>query len=109
MTRLDGTSAHATRRTGSRLGRALLTAALVSAFAATPASALELDGYDWAAADLFIVRPLGLGSLAMGTGFFLLASPFTFMFNNEEIFEDALDRCVLTPGEYVFTRPLGEF
>ena len=96
------------RMHGSRIWRGVLLALLMVSFAGAPAQAADLD-YDWEIADLLIVRPLGLGAVFMGSVFFIVAAPLTYFFSEDEVFEDSLDRCVRTPGAYVFTRPLGEF
>ncbi len=96
------------RQRGLGTWRGIVLAVLMLAFAGAPAQAVDLE-YDWEIADLLIVRPLGLVGLAMGSVYFIAAAPLTYIFANDEVFEDSLDRCILTPGEYVFTRPLGEF
>lgn len=58
------------------------------------------------AADVLLVRPLSLVATVAGTGLFVVSLPFSLLGQNTG---DAADRLIVTPGEYTFVRPLGEF
>lgn len=58
------------------------------------------------AADVLVVRPLGLVATVAGTGIFLVSLPFSLLGSNTG---DAAKQLVARPGAYTFVRPLGEF
>jgi len=71
------------------------------------------DDSDWtvergfaAVGDLLVVRPLGAAATIGGFGLFAVASPFAAMAGSAE---DVFDTLVTKPGEYTFTRDLGDF
>lgn len=97
------------RRAPSRWVRTVGVAALLCSLVAAPASAIELDKYDWRIADVLVARPLGLGYLAAGAAFFIVAAVGTYPFGNDDAFEDAYSICILSPYDHVARRPLGEF
>ncbi len=80
----------------SLVGAALLAATATPALAANPVAA---------AADVLVVRPISFVGTVAGAGLWALTSPFTFI--NGTAAEN-YDLLVKTPGEYTFTRPLGE-
>jgi hypothetical protein len=58
--------------------------------------------------DLLIIRPLSAVSLAAGAALFVPAAILTAP-NGTESMKDAYDRFVREPGEYFYSRPLGDF
>ena len=56
--------------------------------------------------DLLFARPAGLAGTTLGFCAFVVTSPFTAM---AECVDDAWDTLVVTPGEWTFTRSLGDF
>ena len=57
------------------------------------------------AADALIGRPLGLGMTILGTGAFIATLPFTAFSGSTG---DAARGLIAEPGQWTFTRPLGE-
>ena len=57
------------------------------------------------AGDAIVGRPLGLVSLVLGFGLFVVSSPFSALGGN---FGDAWGTLVVNPAKFTFTRPLGE-
>jgi hypothetical protein len=71
------------------------------------------DDGDWtvergfaAVGDLLVVRPLGAAVTVGGFGLFAVTSPFAAM---ADCADDVYDTLVTNPGEYTFTRDLGDF
>lgn len=58
------------------------------------------------AADVLLVRPLGLIATVAGTGIFIISLPFSLLGSNSG---DAAKQLVVRPAGYTFVRPLGEF
>lgn len=58
-----------------------------------------------ATVDVLVVRPISFLGTVAGAGLWTITSPFTFI--NGTAAEN-YDLLVKTPGEYTFTRPLGE-
>ncbi len=56
--------------------------------------------------DLLVVRPVGLAGCALGFTAFVVSSPFTAM---AECVDESWDTLVVGPGEFTFTRDLGDF
>ena len=56
--------------------------------------------------DLVLCRPLGFVAMLGGTVFFVLSSPFSALGGN---IDEAWDSLVVTPANYTFSRPLGQF
>lgn len=56
--------------------------------------------------DLVIARPVGLVAMLAGTVLFVVSVPFSALGGNTE---EAWDSLVVSPAEYTFQRPLGEF
>lgn len=56
--------------------------------------------------DLVLCRPLGFVAMLGGTLIFVISSPFSALGGNVD---EAWDSLVVTPAEYTFKRPLGEF
>jgi hypothetical protein len=56
--------------------------------------------------DFALCRPLGLVAMLGGTVIFVLSSPFSAIGGN---IDEAWDSLVVSPAEYTFTRPLGQF
>ena len=61
-----------------------------------------------AAFDVLIVRPFGLAALPVGVAAFIPAALLTAP-NGMDSIRQALDLFVISPANYVFRRPLGEF
>ena len=80
----------------SLVGATLLAATATPALAVNPAAATV---------DVLVVRPISFVATVAGAGFWVVTSPFTFI--NGTAAEN-YDLLVKTPGEYTFTRPLGE-
>lgn len=59
------------------------------------------------AADLLVIRPLGIVSTTLGCVLFVAALPFTAW--NGEYIKKAGRNFVVEPATYTFIRPLGEF
>ena len=56
--------------------------------------------------DLIILRPLGIVATLGGSVLFVISSPFSLLGGNAD---DAWESLVVSPAEYTFKRPLGEF
>ncbi|MGH7337921.1 MAG: hypothetical protein ACREI7_10100, partial [Myxococcota bacterium] len=75
---------------------------------------VEMHWYDHAihnanvGVDLLLIRPLAAVTLAAGAALFVPAVIMTAP-NGWDSMKDAYQRFVAEPGEYVITRPLGEF
>lgn len=54
--------------------------------------------------DIFVYRPLGFIATGIGTGAFIIASPFSAMGGN---FKESFDAMVVTPAKFTFKRPIG--
>lgn len=86
---------------------------VVSAILATPLSSLAYNNSYYGSEpsagskflDLVIARPLLFGATVVGTGLFVVTSPFTIVTGNDKAAADAL---VVQPGRATFVRPLGE-
>lgn len=57
------------------------------------------------AGDAVVGRPLGLASMVLGFGLFVVSSPFSALGGN---FGEAWRILVVKPAKFTFTRPLGE-
>ena len=61
--------------------------------------------------DILVYRPLGLAITLVGTGLFVAMSPLTAMAQiapPHDAFEKTADILIVKPGEYTFTRPVGD-
>ena len=56
--------------------------------------------------DILFARPAGLAGTTLGFCAFVVTSPFTAM---ADVVDEAWDTLVITPGEWTFTRSLGDF
>jgi len=56
--------------------------------------------------DLLLCRPLGMVATLTGGAVFVVSAPFSALGGN---IGDAWDSLVVTPAQYTFSRPLGEF
>jgi len=63
----------------------------------------EKGGY--MAADLVVLRPLGILATAVGSVVYMISLPFSMLGGNQE---EAYQQLVLDPARYTFQRPLGE-
>lgn len=66
----------------------------------------EQNGPGVMTVDLILCRPLGFVAMLGGTLIFVVSSPFSALGGNVE---EAWDSLVVTPAQYTFKRPLGEF
>jgi hypothetical protein len=57
------------------------------------------------AADLILVRPLGIVATLLGGGIFVLALPFSALGGNVS---ETWDRLFMDPAKFTFQRPLGD-
>ncbi len=55
--------------------------------------------------DVLLARPLGVASIALGIGIFIIALPFTLPTRTVGA---AADRLVAEPFKFTFVRPVGE-
>lgn len=58
------------------------------------------------AADLLVVRPLGIVASVVGTAVFIVSLPFSALGGNTKI---ACQKLVVDPAKFTFKRPLGDF
>lgn len=58
------------------------------------------------AADLLIVRPLGLVATVLGTGLFVLQLPLSLVQGEPPL--DPARKLVVAPAQFTFSRPLGD-
>ena len=58
------------------------------------------------AGDAIIARPLGIVSIVLGFGFFVISAPFSALGGN---IGDAWRTMVVWPAKFTFARPLGDF
>jgi len=93
------------RRIGAALGAALLVSLCAPAAAQESETVLGDRGSDMAA-DLLIVRPLGIVGTVIGAGLFVVSLPFTLPTGSTG---EAAREMVGEPFEYTFNRPLGDF
>jgi hypothetical protein len=56
--------------------------------------------------DLIAARPVGLAATLLGTVVFVVSWPFSALGGNSE---EAWDTLVVSPAQYTFQRPLGDF
>ena len=57
-------------------------------------------------ADFVFVRPLGIVAVVVGSAFFIVSLPFSFLGGNSNA---AAKKLVYDPAKFTFTRPLGDF
>ncbi|TKB26723.1 hypothetical protein FCL47_09565 [Desulfopila sp. IMCC35006] len=89
----------------------VLLTLLMSSQAAMAASVdqnadVKINSPEAMAVDLLAARPLGLVAMLGGTVVFVVSLPFSALGGNTE---DAWNTLVVTPAEYTFHRPLGDF
>ena len=58
------------------------------------------------AGDIIFARPIGLASIVVGTGFFLLSLPFAALTGSVDKTSQAL---IVKPVKFTFARPVGDF
>ena len=100
---------------GEWIKRTLVVFTVVAmVFTTTGFSALAQDGgikldnkapAESMAADLAVMRPLGIGATVVGTAFFIVSLPFSALGKNTG---QAWDKLVADPFNFTFARPLGE-
>ncbi|MBI4641599.1 MAG: hypothetical protein HY731_12945 [Candidatus Tectomicrobia bacterium] len=56
-------------------------------------------------ADAFLVRPVGLGAMILGTVAFIISLPFSLPTRSAD---KAAQKLIVEPAKYTFTRPLGQ-
>ncbi len=93
------------RRIAAALGAALVVSLSAPAAAQEADTVLGDRGSDMAA-DLLIVRPLGIVGTVIGAGLFVVSLPFTLPTGSTG---DAAREMIGEPFEYTFNRPLGDF
>jgi hypothetical protein len=93
---------------GSRLRILLLAAVLSVSSAASFADMRTVEPPSAAAmaADMLLVRPLGVLGTVVGTGLFVVSLPLSALGMNSE---EAVQRLVAEPARFTFVRPLGDF
>lgn len=89
----------------------LILALLMSSHAAVAGSVEQnadqkISSPEYMTVDLIATRPLGFVSMLGGTVIFLVSWPFSALGGNSE---EAWNALVVTPAEYTFHRPLGDF
>ena len=57
------------------------------------------------AADLLLVRPVGILAMSFGGAVFIIGSPFSASGGN---IESTYEKLVVSPAKYTFKRPLGD-
>lgn len=93
----------------------LLWVLLMTITFTSPAFAEQSDidySSGFAIVDLLLYRPIGLVATIVGTGVFVGLSPLTAFAQispPHDAFEKTTDIFVVTPFEYTFNRPLGEW
>ena len=94
----------------NRLRRILVVASAVLLLATT-ATAQTVSQGDAAnapiAVDVMLLRPAGFIGLVLGTGFFLVATPFVLITRPHEI-GTPFDALVIEPAKFLWRDPLGE-
>jgi hypothetical protein len=55
--------------------------------------------------DFALLRPLGIGATAVGTGFFIASLPFSLITGSTGV---AFQKLVAEPASFTFARPLGK-
>jgi hypothetical protein len=81
-----------------------VTTFTVQAFAGTQTKAPTAEAM---AADLLVLRPLGLVTTVLGIALYTVALPLTAW--SRERMDKAEQRFIIDPAVYTFVRPLGEF
>ena len=98
-----------------RIGKQFMILFLISALIFIPfgisalAQSKNLDNQISAeamAADLFVIRPLGIVASVAGTAIFIVSLPFSALGGNTKI---ACRKLVEDPAKFTFKRPLGDF
>ena len=56
--------------------------------------------------DVVLIRPVGILSLAAGTGIFVISSPFAIITGSTKT---AAKKLIVEPYKFTFERPLGEY
>jgi len=94
----------------------IMTCLLIIALMSSPLSALAETGKatleqghisaEAMSVDLIAARPLGLAATVLGTVVFVISLPFSALGGNSE---EAWNTLVVSPAEYTFQRPLGDF
>jgi hypothetical protein len=90
---------------------ALLASALIFSTVCTAAAHADTFGQSEAAnaspaVDALVLRPAGFVSLVLGTGLFVLTSPFVLLTRPHEIGKP-FDQFVMEPARYLWVDPLG--
>ncbi|GAB6192495.1 hypothetical protein [Desulfocastanea catecholica] len=96
--------------------KTLMTCFLIVALLVSPFSALAETGKptpeqgkispEAMSIDIIAARPLGLAATVLGTVVFVVSWPFSALGGNSE---QAWDTLVVSPAQYTFQRPLGDF
>jgi len=96
--------------------KTLMTCLLIIALMVSPLSALAETvkktpeqgqiSAETMSVDLIAARPLGLAATLLGTVIFVVSWPFSALGGNSE---EAWNTLVVSPAQYTFQRPLGDF
>ena len=94
-----------------RVLASLLLAVLTVVFSGTSGLAKDCEGENQAdpgvmTVDIALVRPLGAVATVAGLAVFVVSSPFSALGGN---IKEAWDSLVVSPAEFTFRRPLGQF
>ena len=84
----------------------LVTTLTVQAVSAQEINIKEEAGVGEMMFDSLILRPIGMVSILVGSGLFLISMPFTAAFQGD--IRKSFDLMVVKPSIYTFKRPLGK-
>ena len=84
----------------------LMSSHAVMAASAEQSADIKINSPEAMGVDFIAARPLGLVSTLGGTVVFLVSWPFSALGGNSA---EAWNTLVVTPAEYTFHRPLGDF
>lgn len=80
----------------------IIFATSLFAVSSTPTMAASTDSI---IADVLVMRPAGLVATVLGSGLYIVALPVTYPMGYAD---KSLDKLVIEPTKYTFTRPIGE-
>ncbi|MBU0986357.1 MAG: hypothetical protein KKH68_03805 [Proteobacteria bacterium] len=88
------------------LGITLVLLPFATAAMAEQQAANDDIGAGAMAADLLIIRPLGIVAVVLGSAFFVVSLPFSALGGNAG---NAAKKMIAEPAKFTFKRPLGDF
>lgn len=88
------------------MNKVLISALLTLFFLSSSLQAKEIPSGGEIMIDALIARPLGLASVGLGLGLFVVSSPFSLLSGT---FTQSGKRLVLYPLKFTFVRGLGDF